>query len=126
MAETIELAGEIYRDSYMWDSPEAAPIRVMYVGLERGGDTVHKGHEAGLQADFRLPRTDGVNEGGLWTNNPPYDRNATRAMLEAFWECPLVDKILFNDPDLIAEELCESEPDHDNHFHVSLSPPEME
>ncbi len=73
--------------------------------------------------DVKLPRTDGL-AGGITYEDPPYDQAATRAILKAFKAQPLVTKLFFNDPVLIAEGLCEMQDAHDNHVHAQISPPQ--
>jgi hypothetical protein len=46
-----------------------------------------------------------------------------RAMLEAFRAQPLVARIVFNDPALIAEGLCSALAGHDDHAHVEITAP---
>lgn len=123
MAETLAAAGRAYHDVYLSAHPDAAVITVNDVSLPRGGPTPdHSGHETGLAADLRLPRTDGTAPGNTTHTTSNYDQDATRAQLRALRHQPLVSRILFNDPVLIAENLCARAGGHDNHLHVELQP----
>lgn len=123
MAETIETAGIWYRDTHLRDHPDAALLTVNDVSFPRGGDTPdHSGHETGLACDLRLPRTNGTAPGNTTHTHAAYDHNAMRAMLRAIRHQPRVSRILFNDPELIRERLCERAQNHDNHVHFELQP----
>lgn len=124
LADTIAEAGIWYRDNHHETHSGAAVITVNDASRPRGGDTPdHSGHETGLECDLRLPRADGTAPGGtVHTDDSVYDRDATRAMLQAFRVQPLVTEILFNDPTLIAEGLCRRAGGHDNHVHVGIAP----
>jgi hypothetical protein len=45
------------------------------------------------------------------------------AMLTAFRAQPLVGRIFFNDPELVAEGLCAALAGHDGHAHVEITTP---
>ncbi|WP_331234029.1 S8 family peptidase [Natronorarus salvus] len=125
LAATLESAGRRYQESYRSRVDRAAPITVNDASPRRGGDTPdHSGHETGLCVDLRLPRTDGTAPGMTTFRHPHYDREAMRAMVRAISEEPLLHRVLFNDPELIAEGLSTRAPGHDNHVHVEISPPE--
>ncbi|WP_423998688.1 D-Ala-D-Ala carboxypeptidase family metallohydrolase [Haloarcula salina] len=121
MATTITEAGIWYRDRYLQTTPEAARIGINDVSLPTGGHTDdHSGHQTGMACDVRLPRTDGTTPGNTTFEHQAYDRDAMRAMLRAIRHQPRVTTILFNDPDLIAEDLCRRAPNHDNHVHFEI------
>ncbi|WP_336361457.1 N-acetylmuramidase domain-containing protein [Haladaptatus sp. ZSTT2] len=123
MAETVTDAGAHYRDNYLNTNPDAALLTVNDVSLPHGGDTPdHAGHETGMACDLRLARTDG-NTGGITWTSPTYDRDAMRAVLEAFGAQPLFSRALFNDTTLIAEGLCQQHAGHDDHVHIDIAPP---
>ena len=123
LVDTIEAAGQVYQDSYRRSNPDAAPLTVNDASPRHGGDTSdHAGHETGLSFDMRLPRTDG-DAGRITFDSDVYDREAMAAMLSALRNRPLVEFVLFNDPELIDRGLCTDAPGHDNHAHVEIRPP---
>lgn len=125
LAETIESAGQRYQETYRSQVEQSAPITVNDASPHRGGNTPdHNGHETGICVDLRLPRTDGTAPGMTTFRHPQYDRDVMRAMLQTIVEEPLLDRILFNDPELIAEGLCTRASGHDDHVHVEIRPPE--
>jgi hypothetical protein len=123
MAETIRGAGVWYRDQYLANHPNAALLTINDVSVPQGGNTPdHAGHETGLACDIRLPRRNGTAPGATTYEHAEYDQDAMRAMLVAIRAQPMVTRILFNDPDLITEGLCERSPGHDNHAHFEIAP----
>lgn len=122
LARTLRDAGRAYQDRYRTATPSSPPITVNDAARPRGGDTPdHAGHETGLSADLRLPRTDG-GAGGITVGDEGYDRDAMRAMLRAIREQPMVSRILFNDPELVDDGLCTRHAGHDDHAHVEIAP----
>jgi hypothetical protein len=90
---------------------------------ERGGDTPdHAGHEAGMNLDINLPRTNGGN-GGITVSSSLYDRTRARNMLTFLKEDSLVTTIYLNDQTLINEGLCAYAGGHDNHIHINIKAP---
>ncbi|MBC7898743.1 MAG: N-acetylmuramoyl-L-alanine amidase, partial [Saprospiraceae bacterium] len=123
MADAIRSAAAHYRDNYLKTNTSAALFTVNDVSLPRGGNTPdHAGHEAGLACDLQLPKTDGKS-GGITYSAGNFDRNAARAILKALKAQSSVSNIYFNDPDLIAENLCSALSGHDNHIHFEVKPP---
>lgn len=123
LADTITAAGAAYRDSFLAAHATAALLTVNDASRPRGGDTpAHAGHESGLVCDIRLPRKDG-GVGGIVVKSPTYDRDAMRAMLQAFRAQPLADRVFLNDDELAAEGLCRPLAGHDNHAHFEILPP---
>ena len=121
LIDTMRDAGTFYRQNFTTGNRPA--ISVNDVSLPQGGDTAHHaGHETGLDADFRLPKTGG-GSGGITFNAPNYDRTAMRKMLKSIRAQPLVIRIRFNDPVLINEGLCQFTSGHANHGHVDIQPP---
>jgi hypothetical protein len=82
---------------------------------------------------LELPGSNGTSGGITWDDgkgnlNPNYDRDAARAQLSALLKEDLVagpGSLLFNDTQLIAEQLCTHEDKHDDHIHVQITPPPM-
>lgn len=132
MAHTIRSAAAHYRDNYLKTNPSAALFTINDVSLPRGGNTPdHAGHEAGLACDLQLPKTDGKG-GGITYRDSKYDRDAARGVLQALNAQSNVTNINFNDPILVKEGLCRTEPSwcekvkmlcHDNHIHFEIKPP---
>jgi Putative peptidoglycan binding domain len=123
MAETLSGAGANYRDGFLATDPQAALLHINDTSLPRGGDTpVHHGHEAGLASDIRLPRKDGT-VGGITVTDQRFDRNAMRALIQAFRAQKLASRVFLNDEDLIREGLCQAVPGHHNHTHFEIKPP---
>lgn len=124
--ETILAAGKHYQENYRKTHSTAAPIGVNDASLPHGGDTKdHAGHEAGLDVDIYLPRTDGKT-GGIYYWDKTYDQDATRAILKAFRAQSMVNRCYFNDPKLIAEGLCTTVKNHDHHLHIGIGAPKRE
>jgi hypothetical protein len=125
LIDTIKLAGSIYYENYLKFNVNASVIYINELSLPKGGTiSQHTTHQTGLNADIRLPRTDGIS-GLIDYNSPLYDRDACRALIMAFNSCPLVKSVRFNDPILIGERICKFLKDHDNHLHIELLPPEI-
>ncbi|WP_107671297.1 N-acetylmuramidase family protein [Cyanothece sp. BG0011] len=123
LSDTIIAAGQYYEDNYRKGNPKISPIPINDVSHPQGGDTRdHSGHECGNACDVSLPRTDGGHILNSWRDGG-YDRNATKAMIEAFRKQPLVTRVLFNDTQLINQGLCQRAGGHDNHFHFEVGVP---
>lgn len=121
--EVIIAAGADYERNYHSDHPDAAPLTLNDASPPQGHYAAqHEGHQTGLDVDLRLPRTDG-NAGGIEVSSNIYDRDAMRAMLEAFAAQDLASEFYLNDAILIAEGLCQWEGGHDNHAHIGIDPP---
>jgi len=124
LAATVTAAGAAYRDAYLTRRPGAALLTINDASLPRGGETPdHAGHQTGLACDCRLPRTDGTAPGGTTFRHALFDREATRAMLQALRAQKLVARVFFNDPELIREGLCMPVSGHDDHIHFEIRPP---
>jgi hypothetical protein len=118
MISTIEAAGATTVTSGY------GQIAVGDLSYEHGGDhPEHDTHEVGLDADLRPMRkaNDQCSSGSNW-RLAAYDRAATRALINAIRAATPghVKKILFNDPQLIAEGLTVYQSGHDDHLHVRL------
>jgi hypothetical protein len=123
MAETLSATGAKYRNGFFATHPQAALLHINDTSLPQGGDTpMHHGHEAGLASDIRLPRKDG-SVGGVTVTDQRYDRNAMRALIQAFRDQKLVSRVFLNDEVLIHEGLCRAVPGHHNHAHFEIQPP---
>jgi hypothetical protein len=123
LAETLRGAGAWFKGDWLAVHPNASVIRINDISLPRGGDTpMHATHEAGMCCDLKLPKLDGT-AGGITVDDVRYDRETTRAMLEALWAQPLASKILLSDPLLVEEGLCVAAAGHHNHMHFEIKPP---
>ncbi|MCK4857924.1 MAG: muramidase (flagellum-specific), partial [candidate division Zixibacteria bacterium] len=126
LADTIVAAGSLYLESFLSIQKLAALLTINDASFPQGGDTPdHQGHETGLACDLRLPHHNG-NTGGISYRSRSYDQQATRAMLIAIACQPLVSRILFNDPILVAKGWCRQARGHNNHIHVEIMPPDLE
>jgi Mannosyl-glycoprotein endo-beta-N-acetylglucosaminidase len=113
---------KIARD-YHASSPNSAPFTINDVSLPHGGDTPdHHGHETGLMCDVNLPRTNGKSGGITWSSGD-FDQKATRILIKSMRKHLLVRTVLFNDPGLRNEGLCNFAGGHDNHIHFEINPP---
>lgn len=123
LADTLKDTGGRYKTDFL-TAHTAALLSLNDASLPRGGFTgAHKGHQAGLACDIRLPKRDGT-VGGVVVGQTAYDRNAMRAMLTAFLAQPLAGRIFLNDPVLRDEGLCSFEAGHENHAHLQIKAPE--
>jgi murein endopeptidase len=131
LVAVLQDAGARYHERWLSTHAGAAPIATNDASRARGGDTLdHESHEAGLDLDLRLPRTDGAS--GARVDQPVYDRDAARAMILAFAEDARVERILIGDRVLLAEaaaaggalgKVRDGGPSHENHIHVDVAPP---
>ncbi|MFB8774949.1 penicillin-insensitive murein endopeptidase [Streptomyces broussonetiae] len=92
-------------------------------GFEHGGDIPgHASHETGMDIDVWPIRTDSAQctAARITWQSTAYDRAATRRLVQEIRaKAPgHIDLIFFNDPQLIAEGLTTSYPNHDNHLHI--------
>jgi peptidoglycan hydrolase-like protein with peptidoglycan-binding domain len=118
MIATIEAAGAVMVNAGY------GRVAVGDLSYEHGGDhPEHDTHEVGLDADIRPMRkaNDQCSSGSNW-RLAAYDRTATRALIKAIRAATPghVKKILFNDPQLIAEGLTVYQSGHDDHLHVRI------
>jgi hypothetical protein len=131
LADVIRNTGQRYHDGYLAEHPEASVIETNDASKIRGGDNKdHETHEAGLDLDVRLPRTDGAS--GTKVTWASYDRDAARAMIDAFLEDPQVERILIGDKVLLEEYAESSDANalkvvdggklHRDHIHVDICP----
>ncbi|MER5839292.1 penicillin-insensitive murein endopeptidase [Streptomyces prasinus] len=92
-------------------------------GFEHGGDIPgHGSHETGMDIDVWPIRTDSAQctAGRITWQSSTYDRAATRRLVQEIRaKAPgHIALVFFNDPQLIAEGLTTSYPNHDNHLHI--------
>jgi murein endopeptidase len=97
-------------------------IQIGDISLNGGGSfPPHQGHQKGLEADLRPMRNDAV-EGPTDIKSSTYSQPLTREVVQIIKQHSNLDRILFNDPQLVAEGLVTSFPGHDNHLHVEFKP----
>jgi conjugal transfer mating pair stabilization protein TraG len=65
--------------------------------------------------DIRPMRSDGINGDTKWTD-PNYSQDLTLQLIQDIRANGNVDKIFFNDPELIKEGIVKPWPGRDNHF----------
>jgi hypothetical protein len=123
IAETLRGAGLTYRADFLGSHRDAARIHINDISMPHGGQTPdHATHQTGLCCDIKLPRRDG-KAGGITFESPSYDRQAMRAILRALLAQQLASRVLFNDPVLVAENLCIEVTGHHDHVHFDIHPP---
>ena len=123
LADTLKGTGARYKTDFLSGHAVGALLSLNDASLPRGGFTsAHKGHQAGLACDIRLPKKDGT-VGGVVVGQSAYDRNAMRAMLKAFLAQPLAGRVFLNDSVLRDEGLCSFEAGHENHAHLQIKAP---
>lgn len=129
VAETIRRAGAWYRDHYHNQQPNAPLLTIGAATGEPGVEPAgHERHATGIAFDLLLPRFDGSASQEITWESPDYVRETMRAMLQAVRHQPMVTRILFEDEELAAENLCTTGHGFDNIAHVEVEPllPEVE
>jgi penicillin-insensitive murein endopeptidase len=99
-----------------WAAQDSRKFGVGNVSRAGGGATDHETHRSGLEVDIRPLRKDGRQVPCLISDGQ-YDREATRALIQLFFETQFVQSIIFNDGRIAGVR---SGPGHSNHFHVTL------
>lgn len=112
---TIEEAGKAFNEE------TGDTFGVVDISQKNGGDSGHKSHRDGYDVDIRLPRTDG-KEQGVNISNDKYDREATIKLIQCLIDTGNVEKIKFNDPEIIKmfPKYVKYSDGHDNHLHVDI------
>lgn len=133
LAAVVADAASHYETGYRTANPDSALISLNDASRRDGGpNRDHETHEVGLDLDIRLPRKDGTSGSDVrWRD---YDRNATRAIIEAFARDPRVERVLTSDRTLLREISRGNAPwkdkvvyggaQHRNHLHIDVAPPE--
>jgi hypothetical protein len=123
LADVLRAVALDYKTAYHNTHPGAAVLRINDISLPRGGQTPnHATHQSGMCCDLKLPRLNG-QAGGITYHDLQYDQLTARAMLEALKRHQQTTRIFFNDPVLVAENLCQPLKGHDNHIHYEIKPP---
>lgn len=133
LLQTIRDAGSTYLEALGGSLSDAVAINIHELSLPHA-DWPNRPHQSshgtGLNCDIRLPRNDGTADADNSRNvpassweDPNYDQDATRLMIQAFRSQVNIKQVLFNDPVLIREGLCRYCVRHADHIHISISPP---
>lgn len=105
-----------------WNKTHSLPFQVGDISQKGGGPfPPHEAHQGGTECDIRPFRLDGAMEPCQWTNQQ-YDRDTTREWIKTVKATAPRAKVLFNDPQLIKEGLCQRYKGHDNHLHLGWKP----
>lgn len=115
--------GQLERAAAVFAGTGQGRVPLGDIGFEHGGPiSGHSSHQVGLDVDVWPIRTDSAQctAGRITWQSSTYDRAATRQLAQAIRNSAPghVKLIFFNDPQLIAEGLTSSYPNHDNHLHV--------
>jgi len=141
MQEAINAAGLAYQMELivlrlplagfgMVPAKDAPPLWVRECSPKHGGHADgHASHQTGLDVDMRLPLLppDNTKWTDLGTNgfkDKRFNRTAAQLQLQAIKVGMKPRLALFNDPDFIRMRLCTKFPNHDQHYHIRISPPE--
>ncbi len=96
----------------------ASTISIGQMSRKNGGPMPpHKSHRLGVDVDVRPMRNDLKNLPVVYTDRANYNRELTRELIRLVRATARVKLVLFNDPVLIAEGLCQHYAGHDNHLH---------
>lgn len=134
--EVLNRAGERF-EAYMRKNPSAPAIALNDVSKKNGtvavtarGRAEHGSHRNGIDLDIRLPKHPGNGEPwGTRTDSRAYDRETMYAMIEAFATDEMVERVLIQDPDLLARAARDKkpwasklqlDPGHIDHAHVDV------
>jgi hypothetical protein len=117
----------VIASAYQWYVAHGAtvPIGIGDISLSGGGPfivggvLVHNSHQRGVDVDIRPLRSDGRQDPVQW-NTPFYSQQLTRELIDLLRGTGRIRVILFNDPQLIAENRVQFFVGHDNHLHVSF------
>lgn len=114
--ETVEAMlriGRLWKERF----PNSA-ISIGQVSRKNGGPMPpHKSHRLGVDVDIRPMRNDLKNLPVTFQDKANYNRDLTWELIRMVRANAKVKLVLFNDPRLIAEGLCQPFAGHDNHLH---------
>jgi PKD repeat protein len=101
--------------------PNGPRIGIGSISFEGGGPfPPHKSHQTGMDVDIRVMLSG--TEGNVRWQDPNYDRDLTRELIQLIRQNGNIKTIYFNDPQLISEGIVKYWPRHDNHLHVRFAP----
>jgi Putative peptidoglycan binding domain len=117
LQSTIDACLAVARE---WSLTHPHPFSIGQISKKGGGPMPpHQSHRLGVDVDVRPVRKDGQNS-GVTIADAEYDRAATTALIELWWQKAPVQLVLFNDQTVINAGLSRAHPGHGNHFHVRL------
>lgn len=100
-----------------WAAVEKRKFGVGNISLSGGvAFPPHKSHKSGLQVDIRPLRKDGTHAPVSYKSSS-YDQKATKKLISLIFSSNMVNKIIFNDPDIVGVKYLAG---HDNHIHVEV------
>ena len=114
----------------MMAAKDAPPLWVRECSPKHGGRAKgHGSHQTGLDVDMRLPLLppDNLKWTDLGSNgfkDKRFNRTAGKLQLQAIKVGMKPKLVLFNDPEFIRLRLSTKFPNHDQHYHVRISPPD--
>lgn len=115
-----EVVDALVRIGKLWGTDRPA-ISIGHISRKNGGKfPPHNTHKNGDDVDIRPMRKDGKNASVTW-RDAQYSQSLTREMIEVIRDNAPIKSILFNDPILIGERLCQAYPNHSNHLHVNFT-----
>ena len=80
----------------------------------------HSQHQNGLEADIRIVRNDGSSD-GIDRFSSFYSPERTQQLVDLFQDLGNINKIFFNDPNIVGVE---SRTGHDDHLHIWINDPD--
>lgn len=125
LLKSIEKAGTQY---YSIKKPDFPVLWIRECSPKQGGKARgHNSHQTGIDVDMRLPLRSPDTQ--KWTcleehgfKDKKYYQEAAKAQLEAIKANMGAKIILFNDPTLIKERLCQQYKNHHQHYHIRIKP----
>jgi penicillin-insensitive murein DD-endopeptidase len=115
-----EVIDSLVKIGKLWADKHDSAISVGQISRKLGGSfPPHHTHRDGDDVDIRPMRTDKQNLPTTW-KAPEYSRDLTREMIKTIRANAPIRSILFNDPALIREKICQAYLGHDNHLHVNF------
>jgi penicillin-insensitive murein endopeptidase len=107
----------IFQIEHRWSAIDDRKFGVGNISLANGViHPDHATHRSGLEVDIRPLRKDGKQLPCSRLDNQ-YDVEATKSLVQLFWESGLVRRVLFNDVSIPRVTYARG---HDNHFHVDM------
>lgn len=129
MEERIRWAGFEYNFRAFYGITDPPLLWIRDCSPKKGGTAPgHKSHQTGLDIDIRLPLLPPHTKDWIKLNASNYTelfhREAALLQCEIIKERMETKYIFFNDPEFTKKRLTSYEPNHSNHFHVRIKPPE--
>lgn len=129
LLDRLNKAALFYRGKSVFLTSDAPPMWVRECSPEKGGDASgHKSHETGIDIDLRLPLLPPHTNEWFQLRAHNYTKlfhfDAAMIQAQAFKDHMDTKAVFFNDPRFIKARLSRREPNHSEHFHVRIKPPE--